>query len=328
MKLTGSIFSSRSLPRRGVVPEQALPLTLQTMTRPISGHTALAGVLGDPVRHSLSPAMHNAALAELDLDWVYLALPAPANQLEAVVRGLEAVDCRGLNVTLPHKQAVARMCRCLSPLAERVGAVNTLVRHPQGGWLGENTDVEGFLAPLRKSSSTWQGRRAVVLGCGGSARAVVAGLVELGCGSIQVAGRNSTNLENLLSPCRSWAAQLQGLQWQATGPELADALADADLVVNTTPVGMASASEPEAGQRCPLSREELEALPPDSTVYDLIYTPRPTALLKAASARGCQSLDGLEMLVQQGAASLRRWSGLQEVPVAAMRAAALAQLTH
>ena len=326
MNLTGSIFSSQSLPRRGVVPEQTLPLPLAPMARPISGHTALAGVLGDPVRHSLSPAMHNAALAELGLDWVYLALPTPAEHLETVVRGLDAIDCRGLSVTLPHKQAVAGLCRALSPLAERVGAVNTLVRHPDGGWLGDNTDVTGFLAPLQASGTSWQGKRAVVLGCGGSARAVVAGLVELGCGAVQVAGRNPGNLEALLGPCRSWAPQLEGLTWQATGPELADALAQADLVVNTTPVGMASASHPEASQQSPLPAAELEALRPGSTVYDLIYTPRPTALLQAASARGCHSLDGLEMLVQQGAAALRQWTGLQSVPVAAMRSAALAQL--
>lgn len=270
--------------------------------------------------------MHNAALAELGLDWVYLALPTPAEQLETVVRGLEALDCRGLNVTLPHKQAVARLCRSLSPLAERVGAVNTLVRHPEGGWLGDNTDVTGFLAPLQASGSAWQGQRAVVLGCGGSARAVVAALVELGCGAITVAGRSSARLEGLLGPCRSWAPQVQGLAWDSHTATLQHALAQADLVVNTTPVGMASATNPEAAQQSPLRPAELEALRPGSTVYDLIYTPRPTALLQAASARGCHSLDGLEMLVQQGAAALRLWSGLETVPVAAMRAAALAQL--
>lgn len=292
------------------------------MPEPISANTALAGVLGDPVRHSLSPAMHNAALAELGLDWVYLAIPAKADQLAVVVQGLEAVDCRGLNVTLPHKQAVAGLCRSLSPLAQRVGAVNTLVRHPQGGWLGENTDVEGFLAPLRSTEQNWQGRRAVLLGCGGSARAVVAALVELGCSSIAMAGRNSDRLAALLATCHSWAPQLQGLAWA----KASTALALADLVINTTPVGMASAGNPDAARQCPLSPGELEALQPGATVYDLIYTPRPTALLLAASQRGCRGLDGLEMLVQQGAASLRRWSGLEQVPVAAMRAAALAQL--
>jgi len=296
------------------------------MPAPISGHTALAGVLGDPVRHSLSPAMHNAALAELGLDWVYLALPTPAEQLETVVRGLEALDCRGLSVTLPHKQTVAGLCRSLSPLAERVGAVNTLVRHPEGGWLGDNTDVTGFLAPLQASGTSWQGQRAVVLGCGGSARAVVAALVELGCGAIDVAGRSAARLETLLAPCRHWAPQVRGVAWDPQTATLRHALAQTDLVVNTTPVGMASATNPEAARHSPLTPTELEALRPGSTVYDLIYTPRPTTLLQAASARGCRSIDGLEMLVQQGAAALRLWSGVDAVPVAAMRAAALARL--
>ncbi len=296
------------------------------MPQSISGSTALAGVLGDPVRHSLSPAMHNAALAELGLDWVYLALPAPADQLAVVLRGLEAVDCRGLNVTLPHKQAVAGLCHSLSPLAERVGAVNTLVRRPQGGWLGENTDVEGFLAPLLSTEQNWQGRRAVVLGCGGSARAVVAALVELGCSSIAIAGRSANRLGALLTTCQSWAPQLRALEWVENCRALAEALALADLVVNTTPIGMTAAGNPDAAHQCPLSPGELEALRAGATVYDLIYTPRPTALLLAATSRGCRGLDGLEMLVQQGAASLRRWSGLKQVPVAAMRTAALAQL--
>jgi shikimate dehydrogenase len=270
--------------------------------------------------------MHNAALAELGLNWVYLAMPTSADQLAVVLQGLEAIDCRGLNVTLPHKQAVAGLCRSLSPLAQRVGAVNTLVRHQQGGWLGENTDVEGFLAPLRSTEQNWQGRRAVVLGCGGSARAVVAALVELGCSSIAMAGRSSDRLAGLLATCQSWAPQLRGLEWAEGSTALAESLALADLVVNTTPVGMAAAGNPDAARHCPLSPGELETLQPSATVYDLIYTPRPTALLLAANQRGCRGFDGLEMLVQQGAASLRRWSGLEQVPVVAMRAAALAQL--
>jgi shikimate dehydrogenase len=293
------------------------------MGPPITAATALVGVLGDPVRHSLSPVMHNAALAALGLDWVYLALPAPAARLAAAVEGLAALGCRGLNVTIPHKQAVAGLCRELSPLAERVGAVNTLVPHGDGGWLGTNTDVEGFLAPLRSDGGGhWSGRRAVVLGCGGSARAVVAALVELGLGSIAVAGRRAGAVAAFAASCRDWAPQLRGLAWQ----ELDGALGGAALLVNTTPVGMAAAGDAGAAERCPLSPGQLDALPAGATVYDLIYTPRPTALLGAAGERGCRVLDGLEMLVQQGAASLRLWSGRQEVPVAAMRAAAAAAL--
>jgi shikimate dehydrogenase len=299
--------------------------------RAIDGHTALLGVLGDPVRHSLSPAMHNAALRELGLNWVYLALPAPPEQLATVVRGLEAMGCRGLSVTIPHKKSVAALAAELSPLARRVGAVNTLVPREGGGWFGTNTDVEGFLAPLHAAGRPWQGQRAVVLGCGGSARAVVAGLAELGLGSIRVAGRRASSHEAFVADCRAWAPQLEGLSWgddgTAASPDLREALASADLVVNTTPVGMASASDPAAAGRSPLTRAELNALPAGAWVYDLIYTPRPTALLQAAAARGCQAIDGLEMLVQQGAAALRLWSGSDQIPVEAMRTALLTQLT-
>lgn len=309
----------------------------------ISGRTVLVGVLGDPVRHSLSPAMHNAALQQLGLDWVYLALPTPAASLATVLNALEALGCRGLNVTIPHKQAVAALCRELSPLAQRLGAVNTLVPHPGGGWFGTNTDVEGFLAPLRDSpnpgpaGASWADQQALVLGCGGSARAVVAALVELGLGRITLVGRRAAKLATCLAACRDWAPQLETLAWpnqdegeggsdDSRGDELIQALAAAQLVVNTTPLGMAAAGDPRARELSPLQPRELEALAPGSCVYDLIYTPRPTLLLRQAVARGCQGLDGLEMLVRQGAAALGLWSGVKELPVAAMRAAALEQL--
>jgi shikimate dehydrogenase len=283
------------------------------MARPITAHTALVGVLGDPVRHSLSPDMHNAALQTMGLDWVYLALPTPADQLEVVLAGLAALGCRGLNVTIPHKQAVAALCAQLTPLAERVGAVNTLVPLQGGGWLGTNTDVEGFLSPLR--GDDWQGRRALVLGCGGSARAVLAGLVDLGCSEILLAGRRPEPLAALVADCQGWAPQLRALAWD----DLEGQLPSTALLVNCTPVGMAS-------RDCPLGSTQLDHLPNAATVYDLIYVPRPTSLLAAAAARGCHTIDGLEMLVQQGAAALRLWSGAATVPVAAMRAAAEAVL--
>ena len=301
--------------------------TAVTSPSAISGSTALVGVLGDPVRHSRSPVMHNAALQTMGLNWVYLALPAAAADLAAVVRGLEAVHCRGLNVTIPHKQAVAALCRSLSPLAERLGAVNTLVPLEGGGWHGTNTDVEGFCAPLRREGGRWSGATAVVLGCGGSARAVVAGLVELGFSRIQLAGRRSAALQGFLADCRGWAPQLEGLPWGTEDAALLPAaLGQTALVVNTTPVGMASASDPSAAQACPLSARELDALHPGAWVYDIIYTPRPTQLLQEATARGCHGLDGLEMLAEQGAAALRLWSGRSDVPAAVMRQALLEQL--
>ncbi len=297
------------------------------ISRPcIQGTTAIVGVLGDPVHHSRSPVMQNAALQAMGLDWVFLALPAPAAQLSTVVSALEAMECRGLNVTIPHKHSVAALCSSLSPLAQRLGAVNVLVPRQQGGWHGTNTDVEGFCAPL---GHDWAGKRAVVLGCGGSARAVVAGLVELGCSSIQLAGRRADALAAFTADCSGWAPQLQPLIWTAEDgfmSALGAALGQADLVVNTTPVGMASAGNPDAELACPLSAAELAALKPTATVYDIIYTPRPTQLLRQAAARGCRVIDGVDMLVEQGAAALRLWSGRSDVPVAVMRQALLEQL--
>jgi shikimate dehydrogenase len=319
------------------------PLQLPQQLQAISGATALAGVLGQPVRHSLSPAMHNAALRALGLDWVYLALPVTSEGLGTVVRALELLDCRGLNITLPHKQAVCGLVAELSPLAQRLGAVNTLVRRPQGGWLGTNTDVAGFLAPLQAQGESWSGRRALVLGSGGSARAVLAGLLELGLGQVTLAGRRPEPLAALLAAGLSWqgwagaaavATRLEAVAWPdpgsasaASADPLKAALNGCDLLVNTTPVGMASGEDPAAAQRSPLSQDQLDRLAANATVYDLIYTPRPTALLAQANLRGCRCLDGLEMLVQQGAAALRLWSGHEDVPVAAMRQAALARLS-
>ena len=308
------------LPNRSRTQPPKTPVSQQPA---ISGTTAIVGVLGSPVHHSLSPVMQNAALRAMGLDWVFLALPAPAAELTTVVRSLEALECRGLNVTIPHKHTVAALCRELSPLAQRLGAVNVLVPLEGGGWHGTNTDVEGFCAPLRRDGHPWRGQRAVVLGCGGSARAVVAGLVELGCGAITLTGRRPEALAAFQADVQAWAPQLDTLAW---GDGLESALAQADLVVNTTPVGMASASDPSAAQGCPLTPQQLAALRPETWVYDIIYTPRPTQLLRQAAERGCRTLDGLEMLVEQGAAALRLWSGHSTVPVEVMRQALLERL--
>ncbi len=164
----------------------------------------------------------------------------------------------------------------------------------------------------------------MVLGCGGSARAVVAGLADLGFASIAVAARRPEAAAAFCADVGPWAEAAEPVAWPSAAD--AGALGGADLVVNTTPVGMASGADPAAAERSPLEPAALEALPAAATVYDLIYTPRPTRLLREAARRGCATIDGLEMLVQQGAASLRLWSGHSDVPVAVMRNAALQHL--
>ena len=286
----------------------------------IKGSTGLVGLLGNPVKHSLSPVMQNAALDAMGLDWRYLAFPCEESQLRIVLEGMHAVNCRGLNVTIPHKQSVANICAELSPLAERLGAVNTLLPLAKGGWHGTNTDVEGFLAPLGKRE-LWQGKKAVVIGCGGSARAVVAGLQTLQLQMVHVIGRRAEVLNQFVADLQQADAPLHAITDQ--DPNLRRVIEAADLVVNTTPVGMAQHGDPSA---MPLGNELWEDLSPRAIVYDLIYTPRPTAWLAQAADRGHLCFDGLEMLVQQGASALRLWSGQQDVPVPTMRLAAEAAL--
>jgi shikimate dehydrogenase len=295
----------------------------------ISGTTALVALLGQPVSHSLSPVMQNAALKAMGLDWSFMALPCSANDLATVLKGLEAVGCRGLNVTIPHKQAVALLCDELSPLAQRLGAVNTLTPLPNGGWHGDNTDVEGFLAPLLHNEVNWSGTRAVVLGCGGSARAVVAGLQDLNPSDITVVGRRAETLHPFCSDLQQGrpASSVQLQQLLDNDPNLQTRIQQADLVVNTTPIGMSS-RQPDQGSTLPLGVDIWDNLTAQTILYDLIYTPRPTPWLQRGEALGCRTYDGLEMLVQQGAAALRRWSGIDDVPVDAMREAALKNLSH
>ena len=286
----------------------------------INGGTSLVGLLGNPVRHSLSPVMQNAALESMGLNWRYLALPCDSESLDQVMKGLRAVGCQGLNVTIPHKQDIAALCEERSPLAQRLGAVNTLIPGEGGGWFGTNTDVEGFLATLG-ANDTWAERHAVVIGCGGSARAVVAGLQTLDLSSITVVGRRSEALQAFITDLQHDKAPLTPCLDNAG--QLNDAIARAALVVNTTPVGMAQHGNPEA---MPLGADIWCRLSSEAVLYDLIYTPRPTSWLAAGQQRGHRCIDGLEMLVQQGAASLRLWSERDDVPVEAMRSAAAAAL--
>ena len=286
----------------------------------INGDTGLVGLLGNPVRHSLSPAMHNAALQALQLNWSYLALPCTSQNLQEVLQGLRAVNCRGLNVTIPHKQDVATLCQELSPLAKRLGAVNTLIPIDSGGWHGTNTDVEGFLTPLGEESS-WNNRHGVILGCGGSARAVAAGLQRLGLASITVVGRRPEVLDGFIADLHHNDAPLTPCLHSS--PILASLIEQADLVVNTTPVGMAQHGDAQA---FPLGEAIWSQLQGSAMLYDLVYTPRPTAWLRWGQSRGQQCIDGLDMLVQQGAASLRLWSDRNDVPVETMRRAAEAAL--
>lgn len=278
--------------------------------QPITGKTKLLGVIGDPVTHSLSPLIHNAAIAELGRDFVYVAFPIKPENLATAIAGFQAIGLVGFSITIPHKQTIIPLLNRITPTAQLVGAVNT-VRWTESGWEGTNTDVEGFIAPLKALDRDWTKVRPVVLGIGGAARAVVVGLAQLGCSQIEVVGRNVAKLEAFH---QSWQnSDLNAVVSVHPWENLSLVIPHTELLVNTTPLGMAPNTDAS-----PVSAELLQRLPQSAIAYDLIYTPSPTRFLQDAQAQGNLAIDGLEMLVQQGAAALQLW--LQEpVPVDTMR---------
>jgi shikimate dehydrogenase len=276
----------------------------------ITGTTKLLGVIGDPIAHSLSPVIHNAAIAHLDLDCVYVAFPVKSIDLATALAGFAAIGVVGCSVTIPHKQAIIPLLTEITPLARAVGAVNT-ISNTSLGWCGTNTDVAGFFSPLKAMQRDWENTTAVILGNGGAARAVVAGCHQLGCKAIHVVGRSAAKLAEFKT---SWqgielttadrsaptAVKIETHSWA----ELPDLISiDNLLLVNTTPIGM----HPDT-DLSPVTAETMQGLSANAIVYDLIYTPSPTKFLQLAQGlKGVIAIDGLEMLVQQGAVAFELW---------------------
>lgn len=261
----------------------------------------VVGVLGDPVAHSLSPLLHNTAFGALGLDWVSLGLLVPAGAAPEAIAGARALGFAGLSVTMPHKSTVARLVDELAPLAERLGAVNCVVR--RGGRLvGENTDGAGFLASLRRGAGFEpDGSRCLVVGAGGAARAVVLALGMAGAAEVVVVNRTRDRAVDV--------AELAGPAGRVG--EAAEA-GEMDLVVDATPVGMGG-SDPGAGAAL-VDPARLHA---GQLVSDLVYHPLVTPWLRAAAERGATIVGGLGMLVHQAALQLELWTGRQP-PVEAM----------
>lgn len=267
--------------------------------------TRLAGVIGSPVRHSLSPVIHNTAFRVAGLDWVYLAFEVPPGGAAAAVAAMAALGLEGLNVTMPHKAGVAEAVDRLSPVADELGAVNTVVREGTA-LVGHNTDGDGLVAALRgEHGFDPAGRRCLVLGAGGTARAVVRALGAAGAADVAVVARRpdqASNAASLAGPCGRTGAVVD--------------VGGAHLVVNTTPV---AGDLPLGLEPSQLGREQL--------VVDVVYQPPATALLVAAEAQGAATANGVGMLVHQAALAFRLWTG-QEAPVAEMRKAAADELVR
>lgn len=271
---------------------------------------SFAGVLGWPLEHSLSPAIHNAAFRRLGLDWVYLPFAVAPEDLKAAVEGLRALGSVGVNVTMPYKQAIVEHLDDVSGDAEAVGAVNTVQRVGER-LVGHNTDVDGFLAFANDDAGLRiEGSSCLVLGAGGAARAIVHALDQVGAAEIAVAARRSEEAASVAGVAT--VAEARTLEWEA----LVRSSARFDIIVNATPLGM--------NGHDPLPRPELRE---GQAVVDLIYDPPETALVEAAKQAGGAGWGGLGMLVHQAAASLRIWTG-QEAPTEAMSVAALHALSR
>lgn len=278
----------------------------------LTGHTRTAGVIGTPIRHSLSPAMFNAAFAAAGLDWAYLAFEVPEGAAGLALGGMRSLGIEGLSVTMPHKAAVMDGLDAVSPEAAALGAVNCIAR--RGSSLeGHNTDGAGFLDALRLDEGIdAAGLRCVVVGAGGAGRAVARALGASGVEWVAILNRSP-------EPAAE-AANLAGAAGRLASEK---DLAEADLVVNATPLGMgvvvSAGGDPE-----PLPFE-VGRLGRGQVVVDLVYHPSPTPLLAAAQAEGLRTVNGVGMLIHQAAHAFRLWTG-EDPPLEAMSAAALAGL--
>jgi shikimate dehydrogenase len=276
------------------------------MSKPlnITARTKFLGVMGYPVAHSLSPAMQNAAFAHYGLDWIYLALSVLPKDLIEALKGIKALGIIGANVTIPHKEAVVSLVDDLTPEARLIGAVNVL-GIKDGRLIGHNTDGIGFLQSLQQDGGfVVKGSKVLILGAGGAARAIAITLAGAGAQQIGIANRTWQRAKDLaILVIEKTGVEAIGLSLEID--ELATWMAEADLIVQTSPVGMHPKQEilPDWYNPQYLSSKCL--------VCDLIYSPRPTSFLKMAASKGCRTLDGLGMLLYQGAHSFTWWTGLE-----------------
>ena len=267
----------------------------------ITGKTKILGVIGAPIAHSLSPIIQNAALHEAGLDYVYTAFPVHRVALASAVCGLRDAGVVGFNVTIPFKTEIMPLLDALSEDAQRIRAVNTVVIASDGTMTGHNTDVTGFLAGFAARGIGLAGKRTVLIGAGGAARAALWGLLRSGVSSVCIGVRNLAKGKAL---CTDFAADGTLAVYCFDDPHFRDVLCTADIVVQTTPIGMS----PQTDAMPPV---DPAAISPSAAVYDLIYTPAETAFLRAAAAHGCTTINGETMLVMQGAEAFSLWTGVR-----------------
>ena len=281
----------------------------------IGGQTKVVGIIGDPVTHSLSPRMHNAAFAALGLNWRYLAFHVAARDLAQALRGIAALGVVGVNVTVPHKEAAAEMVDDLDPVARRIGAVNT-IRVWGGRLQGFNTDAAGVLDALaRDGQVNVEGKRCVVIGAGGGARAAAFALAGASAARVTIMNRTVSRARGLAEMV---AQASPGCDVDADGltqQTVAEAMQDADVVIHATTATLSAA---EGGAQADWLQALGRTLREDMVILDMVYAPVWTDILSAARGVGATPVSGLAMLVYQGARSFELWTG-QPAPLDVMR---------
>ena len=273
----------------------------------ISGRTRICGVIGDPIEHTMSPVMHNAAFKNMGVDYVYLAFRVRKEELGRAIEGMRALNIRGLNVTIPHKVAVIPFLDELDHLADKIGAVNTIV-NDNGVLRGYNTDATGFLRALVERGIEPEGESVVILGAGGASRAISFILAERGS-SLVILNR-TWNRAKICTDKISEIFQREATALKLNRENLAAALSKADILVNATSVGMS----PNINET-PIASDLLR---PNLVVCDIVYNPIKTRLQREAEVAGATVISGLDMLVWQGALAFEKWIGLK-APIGVMR---------
>lgn len=271
----------------------------------LSGTTRVAGVMGWPIKHSLSPRLHGYWLRRYGIDGTYIPIAVHPDRFEEALTALPALGFAGTNVTVPHKEAALATVDEADETARRIGAVNTVTVRDDGSLFGQNTDAFGFIENLRETIPDWLGipRPAVVLGAGGAARAICVALYDAGVPEVRVVNRTVSRAERL---GEELDMPLHAFTWADAGRSFDDAC----LLVNTTTLGMAGHS--------PLDLS-LDGLPPDAAVVDIVYTPLQTPLLRQAAARRQRVANGLGMLLHQGRPGFKRWFGVSPDVTAELR---------
>lgn len=289
-----------------------------TQSGPLGGQPRQLGLIGHPVGHSVSPAMHNAAFAHQKMNCHYAAYAVEPAMLKGALEGIRALGFLGMNVTIPHKEEIIPLLDEVAPTARQVGAVNCIVN--RGGRLvGYNTDGWGFLCSLEEAGVKLPGLQVVVLGAGGAARAIALHLAMKRVTRVVITNRSAARAEVLAGEIRALVPDVAVSAVEARSPEERNALMDAGLVVNCTPLGMKG----ENAGATPVS--DINLLPQKAVVYDSVYVPQETRLLKEARLRGLRAVSGLGMLVHQGACAWEYWFG-RRGPVPVMAGAARAAL--